>query len=276
MPRRFTEEEARRIFARVAERQRAGFGSDAGLSLAELTEAARAAGLDSSLVAAAAAELDAVPEERVRFGAPVEVSRSRVVPDVLSDDTWGQIVAAARREFGDAGMAGQIGRLREWTIISGGTKNGIVTRLTAEPTADGTRLTLTKSIQEAIKGLTIATAVQSVLAVLFFVMFLAGVDPELWIPALLLAVIGVGFGVGSQVGSRIWHRQSAGRFEAVLDRMELIARSASALPEESAPDAVADAGRLPTSPDLDLDAFAAEDDAEEIGGRAESRRRARP
>lgn len=268
MARRFTEEEAQKIFARVAERQRAGLGADAGLSLAELTEAARAAGLDPSLVAAAAAELDAAPDERTLFGAPVEVARSRVVPGPLGDDAWGRMVAAARREFGDTGMAGQVGRLREWTVISGGPKNGVVTRLTAEPTAEGTRLTLTKSVREVVKGLTIATVILGSMAVLFSVLFVAGVDPELWVPALFMAVLGVGFGTASQVGTRVWHRQAAGRFETVLDRMELIARDVPA--HEAAP---ADAERPPAAPVLDLDALA--DDVEDAEDRAESRRRTR-
>ena len=126
MTRRYSEEDAQRIFALVAERQRASLGADSGLSLAELEEAARAAGLDPSLVAGAAAEVDALPdaEDRTLAGAPVEVVRQRLIGRSVDDDTWAQMVAAARAEFGDAGMAGQIGRLREWTLISGGTKNG--------------------------------------------------------------------------------------------------------------------------------------------------------
>ncbi len=269
MPRRFTEEEARRIFARVAERQRAGAGADAGLSLEELEEAARAAGLDATLIAAAAAELDTAPDERTIAGAPVEVARSRIVPGVIDDDTWGQMVASARREFGDAGMAGQIGRLLEWTIISGGTKNGTVTRLTAEPTADGTRVTLSKSIHEAIKGLTIAVTIQASLAVLFVTLFLAGVDSEMWIPALIMGLIGAALETGSQVGSRVWHRQTAGRFESILDRMELIARNGAV--SEPGVRGAAEARPL-GAPSLDLDALA-DDAATELP--LESRRRTR-
>ena len=58
MPRRYSEEEAQRIFALVADRQRATTGVE-GLSLSELEEAAQAAGLDPGLVAIAAASASA-------------------------------------------------------------------------------------------------------------------------------------------------------------------------------------------------------------------------
>ncbi len=154
MPRRFSPEEAQRIFALVADRQRTVSGTD-GLSLAELEEAAAAAGLDPGLVAVAAAELDSVPQaEKTLLGTPVEVVRTRLLDGAVGDDAWAAMVSAARREFGQPGMAGQIGRLREWTVISGGTKNGTVTRLTVEPTEAGTRVTLSRSIRDTVFGFT--------------------------------------------------------------------------------------------------------------------------
>ena len=247
MTRRYSEEDAQRIFALVAERQRARQGVDTGLSLSELEEAARAAGLDPDLVASAAAEVDALPdaEDRTIAGAPVEVVRQRLVPGTVDDDTWAQMVVAARAEFGDAGMAGQIGRLREWTLISGGTKNGTTTRLAVEPTPDGTRITLSRSIRESVKGFSIAAAIQSGMAVLFGVLAAAGVDPELWVPFGLLLIMAVGFAVGTQVGARIWHRHHSARFESFLDRLELISRDA-----EPTPPRVAEADALPEAAPL--------------------------
>lgn len=230
MPRRFSEEEAQRIFALVAERQRAASGAE-GLSLGELEEAAEAAGLDPSLVAVAAAELDSAPHaERTLLGTPTEVIRTRVVDGPLSDDAWAAMVAAARREFGQPGMAGQIGRLREWTMISGGTKNGITTRLAVEPAGDGTRITVSRSIRETIFGLTLAAGIQLAMASLFLILAAAGVDPELWIATLVLAGMAAAFGAGAQIGSRIWQRREARRFESLLDRLDLIARDAASTP----------------------------------------------
>ena len=238
MPRRFSEEEAQRIFALVADRQRQASG-DAGLTLEELEEAARAAGLDASLVAVAAAELDAQPHaEKTLLGAPVEVLRTRLIDGPLSEDAWAGMVAQARREFGQPGMAGQIGRLREWTVISGGTKNGTVTRLTAEPTDRGTRVTLSRSVHEAVKGLALATVIQAAMGVMFGVLAAAGVESEMWIVAAILLSVGLLMGAGTQIGTRVWQRHQGGRFEALLDRLELVARDvteADAAPGLEAP-----------------------------------------
>ena len=258
MPRRYSEEEAQRIFALVAERQRTISGTD-GLTLDELEEAAQAAGLDPGLVAVAAAELDAAPhEERTLLGAPVEVVRTRVIEGPLSDDTWAGLVAQARREFGQPGMAGQVGRLREWTLIKNTSNSDTVTRLTAEPTADGTRITLSKSVREVVFGLTLASAIQWALAMVFGVMAVAGVEEGLWIPALLLTLLGVGFGAGVQIGARVWQRAAAGRFEALLDRLELIARDAPT------PAPTADTALEPAGPRLSLDALGDAPDAEAL------------
>ena len=254
MSRRFSEEEAQRIFARVAERQRETAPADRGLSLAELEEAARAAGLDASLVVAAAAELDAAPhDERTILGAPVETIRTRHVAAPLDDDTWARLVGAARREFGQPGMAGQIGRLREWTLISGGTKNGTVTRLAAEPTAEGTRITVSRSIAESVKGFTLAATIQWGMALVFGTMALAGVDSELWIVTAVLFGLGLVFGAGSQIGTRVWHRQQTRRFDRLLDRLELAARDGATAPPVTAEPATAE-----PAPRLSLDADAPE------------------
>jgi hypothetical protein len=230
MPRRYSEEEAQRIFALVADRQRMTSGAE-GLSLSELEEAAQAAGLDPGLVAIAAAELDSAPQaEKTLLGTPIEVIRSRVFDGTLDDDAWASMVAACRREFGQPGMAGQIGRLREWTVISGGTKNGITTRLTVEPTGDGTRVTLSRSIRDTVFGFTLAATIQWVMATLFFTLWMAGVDPEMWIASMVMAGMGTLFGVGAQIGSRVWRRREARRFESLLDRLELVARDTAPQP----------------------------------------------
>ncbi|MGB3544916.1 hypothetical protein [Rubrivirga sp.] len=269
MPKRYSEEEAQRIFALVADRQRAGAGPD-GLSLSELEEAARAAGLDPSLVAIAAAELEAAPHaERTLLGVPVEVIRSRVLTGTLDENTWAEIVGAARSEFGEPGIAGQVGRLREWTLISSnGTKSGTVTRLTAEPVDGGFRVTVSKSIRDTIVGFAWASGIQLVMAVVFLVLFLAGADPEIWIPAAMMAGMGTMFAVGSHVVSRFWKQPAAGRFARLLERVALVARhtapsSVGSEPRRASPDRVA--------PVVDLEAL--EDPALEAG--PADRRRAR-
>lgn len=251
MPRRYTEEEAQRIFAHVAERQRDAARSDAGLSLEDLQEAARAAGLDPSLVMQAAASLDlpSPSQAKTLLGAPVEVVRQRVIPGPVSDDTWAQIVGEARRAFGGVGIAGQIGRLREWTILSSnGTNQSVSTRLALEPTPEGTRLTVSKSARDMVLGFSIAATIMSVMALIFGAIFLTGVEPDLIVPTILMAFMALSFGGGTQIGMRIWERAQDRKFDAFLDRAELLIRAAEDAPE------IASSTPMPSGR-LDLDAL---------------------
>ena len=266
MPRRYSEEEAQRIFAHVAERQRDALAADAGLSIEDLQEAARAAGLDPDLVLQAAVSLDAPAPERSQtlLGAPVEVVRQRMIPEPVSDETWAQIVAEARRAFGGVGIAGQIGRLREWTLVSSKASNqNITTRLALEPTPEGTRLTLSRNVRDMALGFTIAGAVNAGMAVLFWVLFALGVQAEFAIPALILTLLAIGFGGGSQVGLRLWETSQANTFTSFLDRAELVVRAAEDGAVASSPPAPT-RERTSTLP-LDLDAVG---DAPGAAGRA--------
>jgi len=267
MARRYSEDDARRIFARVAERQTARGPADGGLSLADLQEAARAAGLDPSLVAQAAAELDrAAPAPQRLVGAPVELTVTRVVPGTLTDDVWAAMVAEARAQFRGTGTAGQIGRQREWSIVSGGTKNGVTTHLTAEPVDGGIRLTLSQSIRDMVLGFSIAGGVTALMAIVFTALAVASVDPELWIPAVMTGVMALLFLGGTHVGTRQWRTQRTRRFESVLDRFELIARDdAGETPDERA------SSDERTSPALDLDALGDAPDDERAAGRHRTR-----
>ena len=258
MPRQFTEEEAQRVFARLAELQGQGHGDDRTLSIDELKEAARAAGLDPSLVERAVRDVEAPPERRrTLFGAPVEVVQTRVVPGTLTDDVWAQMVAALRTEFDAVGMAGELGRTREWTHISGGTKNGITTRLSAEPTAGGTRLTLSRSVRDSVLGFSIAGGIQLLMAVLFFALPILGGEPDLWIPGAMMLAFGLVFTVGTQVGTRVWAQRRSEQFDRALGRLELISRAAAPVDAEQTgaePPSTEPADAEQASPLLDLDA----------------------
>lgn len=283
MSRHFSEQEAQRIFARIAEMQRADVARSPGaLTRGDLEEAAGAAGLDPSYVARAIAELDSAPEApRTMLGAPVEVVRQRVIPGPLTDDMWAAMVDAARDQIDQPGIAGQIGRLREWTAISGGTKNGIVTRLSAEPTETGVRIMISQSVRESIKAFTIASGIMGFLTLVFGVMAVAGVDPELWAASLIMIVMALAFGAASQVGSRVWARLKADQFDALMDRLDLIARASGAEPTRAEPSRAA-AGEMPApnampqtpeaTPRLDLDALG---DAPASDSGSSSRSRAR-
>ncbi|MEL6614120.1 MAG: hypothetical protein AAFQ43_00195 [Bacteroidota bacterium] len=257
MSRHFSEQEAQRIFARIAEMQRADAARGPGsLSREDLEEAAGAAGLDPSYVARAIAELDSTPEApRTLMGAPVEVVRQRVIPGPLTDEAWAAMVEAAREQIGQPGMAGQIGRLREWTAISGGTKNGVITRLSAEPTEAGVRIMISQSVRESVKGFGIASIITGVMSLVFGGMALAGVDAELWVAFGIMLAMATAFSVGSQVGSRIWAKLKTDQFDALMDRLDLIARSAHANPALQTASGATEALNAAPEARLDLDAL---------------------
>jgi hypothetical protein len=160
------------------------------------------------------------------LGVPTETVRQRVVRGRVSDGAWEGMVAAARAEFGRTGTAGLVGRTREWTASTGGGNAQAVTRLALEPVGDDTRVVVTRSSRDVALGFTIAGGVQALMAVVFGSLFAFGVDPELWVPAVILAVMSTAFLGGSQVGLRAWHRRQEGRVDALLDRLELVARDA--------------------------------------------------
>ena len=242
MPRRYSEEEAQRIFAHVAERQRDALASDVGLSIEDLQEAARAAGLDPDLVLQAAVSLDAPAPERSQtlLSAPVEVVRQRRIPEPVSDETWAEIVAEARRAFGGVGIAGQIGRLREWTLASSKASNqAITTRLALEPTPEGTRLTLSRNVRDMAFGFTAAAVINGVIAAVFASLFAFGVDPSLIYPTLITLASALVLGGGTQIGLRLWETRQAKAFASFLDRAELVTRAADdAQVASPTPDAV--------------------------------------
>ena len=135
MDRRFTEDEAQRVFARAAARQHAHAPPPDGLTLAELQAIGREAGLDPEQIAAVVAEGEAEADAHdLWHGVPVRAARTRLLPARVSDTDWEAIVDALRSEFNVSGSAGQIGRRREWSSEAGSTSGYHVT---VEPRDDG-------------------------------------------------------------------------------------------------------------------------------------------
>ena len=261
MPDRFSEDEARRIFARAAERQHTASPDPTGLSLAELKEIAGAAGIAPEHVAAAADLRGAPPaDEPARFlGVDMEPRASRVLPGRLSDDAWAQVVGRLRREFGAQGTASQIGRVREWSSGPGSRLH-----VTAEPVGDDTRVTLESSKTHEVAHVRPVGITMGVAGVLLTALLLAigdgppaaAVAVGALLPAVWLAVYGISWRIFAA-----WSRKRQVQFDALLDPVELIARAAAPA-ADLAPDT--------TRQRLDLDGL-----AEAPGERPAPRRRAR-
>lgn len=241
--RTYTEAEVADIIARASRQTRpAATDETPGLTLAEIERLGAEAGLDPAALRAAAAEIDAPAPSR-HWGAPADAVAQRVVTGTVSEEAWERIVATARAEFGRAGIAGQIGRTREWTAVGASNNAQPTTRLALEPTADGTRIVLSQSVRDAMLGFTIGGSITSAMAVVFGVLTALNSDPEIWVATLILSVVSVLLLGGSQVGLRVWQRRQEHRFERLLDRFELAVRTSARTPAEEAGLAVP-AGRI--------------------------------
>ncbi|WP_412068413.1 hypothetical protein [Rubrivirga sp. IMCC43871] len=244
----FSEDDARRIFARAAERQHAVQARGEGLTLAELQAIGREAGLDPDHVAAAVAEMHLLPDAEPVLVSGVDVTprRSRVLPVELSDEMWEQYVARLRRTFGTKGVPSQVGRIREWQ-----SQPGSMLHVVAEPVTGGTRITIESSKAAFVRsgngpnhGLIPALVIAVVMSALFG---FGDFEPLVWILPVLITALGVAFWFGMRAHLARWTETRAGQFEALLDQFELIARDPALAPEATP--------ALDSAPAIDLDAL---------------------
>jgi hypothetical protein len=108
-----------------------------GLSLRELQEIGREAGIDPERIAEAARALprgDNLPFWRTFLSRPPELDRVVELPRAISGREWDLMVAEFRDIFGAVGEVGSQGGAREWT---GGL------RVLLEPSKSGHRLRMT-------------------------------------------------------------------------------------------------------------------------------------
>jgi hypothetical protein len=121
--RRFNEKEVAHIIKRASELQQdeAPAESSAGMSLAELEQVAREAGLDPALVRRAATDLDTrVSDQRPSgfIGAPTSLRLERTIDGEVSPEEYESIVLEIQRELGGVGSASTFGRSLQWTMNS--------------------------------------------------------------------------------------------------------------------------------------------------------------
>lgn len=118
--RRYGDEEIRRILDRAVEADSSALPAgreETGLTLRELQEVAREAGIDPQRVAEAAAALqvqEAAPPARRSLGMPVSTGRVLSLPRTLTDTEWGTLVGDLRQTFQAKGHVEVHGGFREW------------------------------------------------------------------------------------------------------------------------------------------------------------------
>jgi hypothetical protein len=121
MERKFNDEEVALIIKRAAELQQTEQVEQepsSALSLAEIEQIAKEAGIDPLLIRRAAQGLDRPsPSNRPSAwaGAPTRLVFERVVDGEITNDEFEPIVNEVRRTFGDNGLPSVLGRTLAWT-----------------------------------------------------------------------------------------------------------------------------------------------------------------
>jgi hypothetical protein len=121
--RRFNEKEVALIIKRASELQQNEATPDSitGMSLAELEQVAREAGLDPELVRRAASDLDTRVTDQTpnRFlGAPTVLRLERTIDGEVPTDEYEPLVLEIQGLLGEVGSASTIGRSLQWTVQS--------------------------------------------------------------------------------------------------------------------------------------------------------------
>lgn len=194
--RRYGDDEVREIFSLATtgdDRDRALPAESGGLSLDELRQIAREAGIDPGRVAAAAATLDArgraAPVRRA-LGLPVGLSRVVDLPREPTEREWEQLVTAFRTTFGTTGEMSSTGGLREW-------RNGNL-HICVEPTEHGHQLRLATLKDDAIALNVLGVATGAMAVLMGAVVTLAGKPDKAMVVASMFGGIAL-FAFGANV-----------------------------------------------------------------------------
>ena len=158
--RRFNEKEVAAIIKRASELQQVETTSEpsGGMSLAELEQIAREAGLDPALVRRAASDLDTRVTDRepsAFFGAPTVLVLERTIDGEVSPEEYESLVLEIQRELGGVGSASTLGRSLVWTM-TGADRRPATTRtvqVTITPRNGRTTIRMEEPLRQFAGGL---------------------------------------------------------------------------------------------------------------------------
>lgn len=248
----FTEEEAQRIFARAAARQHAHDSLPEGLTLNELQEIGRSAGLDPEHVAAAATEtLIEAKGETTWHGVPTTILRTRLLPSRVSDSEWETIVDLLRDHYGTPGTAQQIGRRREWTPTSG---SEATPRVTIAPQENGDLLRI--QAPDILRPLAVGLSTSLVGAAVVLTVLIGTITDDIGGALLMgggLVAVAVILYLGVFAAAQTRARKTPARLDALLDRIDLASRQDDRLEPVNTP-TVLDLDGLDDAPNVSSNA----------------------
>lgn len=182
-----------------------------GLTLSQLQEVGREAGIDPARIEEAAhaiAQRGLEAPRRTSMGMPVSVGRTIPLPRALTDREWEELVVELRETFGARGWVGSVGSIREW-------RNGNLHAL-VEPTGGGYRLRLGTRKAGAIARNRLGMVGLAVgLVALPFIAMSGGDLMELTLPA-ALGALALGLNLSSLPR---WARQREQQMERIAGRV---------------------------------------------------------
>ncbi|MEM0960954.1 MAG: hypothetical protein AAGK21_00265 [Bacteroidota bacterium] len=232
MSRQFTEEEARRIFARAAERQHEAPTHSGVLSLEDLQSIGQEAGIDPDHIRAAIAEADATTGDVPTWlGMPLRFQESRQIDGPVSDAAWAEAVDRMRERFKVPGTLETIGERRRWQAMEYGV-NGPSLTLTEEEGATVVAVDSGRGSQDVATY--ISLAMPGSLAVFGVLIGMLKDKPggfALAAAMLILAVIG---SVLSYAQARKRARDMPGTIRRDLDTIERLAKARAEEPRVEA------------------------------------------
>ena len=187
--RRYPDDDVREIFEMAAAAQspaRRSLGSSDGLTLVQLQEIGREAGLDPARIAEAASALEvrrgALPR-RTMLGMTTGVGRVVTLPRAPTDGEWERLLADLRQTFEARGRVHHEGGLRQWS-------NGNL-RVAIEPGQAGYRLRMQTVNGQALAFNRIGLAAL-LMALVLVLVAVAGGDAGTISGALALGLMGGG------------------------------------------------------------------------------------
>lgn len=214
--RRYNDDEIAAIFQKAAEGPQSAphhAAHEDGMTLAELQDIGREAGISPDAVAIAAQSLDIAPRavEQRLFGAPISVERTIALDRRLTEAEWERLVVELREVFNARGSVRSDGSFRQWT-------NGNLQAL-LEPTATGHRLRLSTVKGNVRFSMAAGAAMLGVGVVMSLTAAVAGhlgvVAPQ----AIIMSLAGIGTVASGALQLPRWARLRARQMEAITARL---------------------------------------------------------
>lgn len=214
--RRFTEEEVAEIFARASEKEQATrrqLPASEGLTLAEVQDIGREAGLAPELVEHAARAIDQPrpPQTPTLLGLPLGAARTVRLERRMTDYEWEQLVVDLRETFNARGVVRVDGSLRSW---SNGNLQALV-----EPDGDGQRVRFRTVKGNARPFVFTGVGLLGVSVAVFLASRLLGVGSPGDASAVPMALFGAGLIAWGTLPLKTWAKRRQQQMEELAERL---------------------------------------------------------